>query len=718
MKRLNNKLGFTLAELLMAIAILTALMGIVFVSVNEYMKSLHLLELDGIAKEMFIASQNQLSKAKENGALKEYLSLDSNAEAVEGTSRRYIVYPYDGAEATPSWQKAYDMLLPFGAIDDTVRTGGSFIIDFDPNTATVVQVYYTDDFTIKEADFDELNKVTTKEGQKNFGAEKHVFGMCRGENVSDFGFVSIKKTPVLEVENANQLAAIVRNIPNAKADFAPETESAQLYMLLCVKGLDSDATKTFLLEDTTNELVNANRTDITLPDNRSLILDDVTSKNKHFANLMGDDFIPGEDIEVFVTLRLNNGFSNVVESNHIITNSLFASVETESTAQLTAQISNYRHLENLDSTISGISYGTGEKQVNLTGAKQVEDLTGADKRWAGFIEHTISKTVVDKANGKTDNGEKNYYPVCNLPSTFEYNGNNRIIDGVVFDGSKATVAKSAGLFGTASNSLTVRDLELRNFDISVSGANHAGVLVGNSQSTLNVTNVVAYNVMEDDSALEIQSQSGSAGGLIGNASNATVEGSAAAVYVKGGTAGGLIGTVNSGNVTNSYSGGHTSNGNFLFQQTGTPRGRTNVIAGIGRTAGGLIGSADSVTVSSSYSASSVDNNGITDQLLIGNKKDSVTITDANRNYFAGWTMNTEREIVYPNLWMADLADNTVLTNRGITKYNYDPFWANDYYPFRTIAEMTGSSAAQSVWFLKNHVGDWALPGIRADIVND
>ena len=65
----KNYKGFTLAELLMAIAILTALMGISFVAVNQYTKGLKLNELNWTAKEIFLASQNQLSKANAEGSL-------------------------------------------------------------------------------------------------------------------------------------------------------------------------------------------------------------------------------------------------------------------------------------------------------------------------------------------------------------------------------------------------------------------------------------------------------------------------------------------------------------------------------------------------------------------------------------------------------------------------------------------------------------------------
>ena len=77
-------------------------------------------------------------------------------------------------------------------------------------------------------------------------------------------------------------------------------------------------------------------------------------------------------------------------------------------------------------------------------------------------------------------------------------------------------------------------------------------------------------------------------------------------------------------------------------------------------------------------------------------------------YAAGWTYK-DGKIVYPDLWMEDLEDNAVMQNQE-SKYNYDPFWDDDYYPYKAVGN-------DDVWFLKNHVGDWALPGPRVDVTN-
>ena len=51
----NNKKGFTLAELLIVVAIIVVLAGVGFISVTNYQKSMAILERDKVAKEIFIA---------------------------------------------------------------------------------------------------------------------------------------------------------------------------------------------------------------------------------------------------------------------------------------------------------------------------------------------------------------------------------------------------------------------------------------------------------------------------------------------------------------------------------------------------------------------------------------------------------------------------------------------------------------------------------------
>ena len=59
--------GMTMAEMLVTVAIIGILMGVGFIAVVNYQRSLAQLERDGVAKEIFIAAQNHLTMARGEG---------------------------------------------------------------------------------------------------------------------------------------------------------------------------------------------------------------------------------------------------------------------------------------------------------------------------------------------------------------------------------------------------------------------------------------------------------------------------------------------------------------------------------------------------------------------------------------------------------------------------------------------------------------------------
>ena len=93
MKYKKNK-GFTLAEMLIAVAIIGVLMAVSFIAVQNYQRSLHQLEYDGIAKEIFIAAQNHLTMADSQGLVGQRSK--SGETSAEGISCFYFcIFLYD-----------------------------------------------------------------------------------------------------------------------------------------------------------------------------------------------------------------------------------------------------------------------------------------------------------------------------------------------------------------------------------------------------------------------------------------------------------------------------------------------------------------------------------------------------------------------------------------------------------------------------------------------
>ena len=74
--RKRGKWGFTLAELLVVVAIITILVGVSFVAVLRYQSRLRRLEMDQTAKEIFLAAQNRLSLESSQGIMARLLEQD------------------------------------------------------------------------------------------------------------------------------------------------------------------------------------------------------------------------------------------------------------------------------------------------------------------------------------------------------------------------------------------------------------------------------------------------------------------------------------------------------------------------------------------------------------------------------------------------------------------------------------------------------------------
>jgi Tfp pilus assembly protein PilE len=148
-KRFNNR-GFTLAELLIVVAIMMVLFAVAFVAVQNHQRSMTRLEYDTIAKEIFIAAQNHLTAAESQGYLGEitnepnygYPSKFKDGDDDDGDEINKVYY-YVVNQGSVDRGVMLDLMLPFGAIDETIRAGGSYIIRYQPSSARVLDVFYS-----------------------------------------------------------------------------------------------------------------------------------------------------------------------------------------------------------------------------------------------------------------------------------------------------------------------------------------------------------------------------------------------------------------------------------------------------------------------------------------------------------------------------------------------------------------------------------------------
>ena len=765
MNKKRNNLGFTLAELLIVVAIITVLGGVSFIAVQNYQRDMALLERDAIAKEIFIAAQNHLTMADSQG----YMGVEMDKPEYETTIKRseetikVYVAAYGGTMTDP-----LDVMLPFGAIDETVRAGGRYAIRYQTNPARVLDVFYWTPGTSRfdgtasyDANMLALGAESARNNRKN---NKPIIGWYGGEGVEAGGEYRIV-APKLEVVNAETLYV---KITDTNSDYTDtETAKALARMKLIIKGVTSNAMLSVSLNSSD---INARLEYDNVNKVYTYVLDDITKADMHFADLASETdspFLPGEDIVVQAVAYSNERLSNIAYSAEYTTNSLFGDLEeVKTTAEggtetvtHTAMIGNMRHLENLDPSVSNLDNLKGEDStqpknvLKIAAARQLVDLAAPadpddtdakDLSWAGFKTATGGTKVFEY---KDTAGAESFHPVT--PGyALDYQGQGHSVEGI-----SVNVTGDAGLFGALSEDSSVSDLAL--IDFNIVGKN-AGALAG-SMTGADVTNVVAYNTAAYNTAAGLTATvagTGDVGGLIGTMSGGSVEKSAAALVVRstGGNAGGLIGSASdSATVTASYAGGHTNKGAY-YNDNKTPI--YNVTAA--ESAGGLIGSAGDTAINYSYSTCSAI--GATAGGLAGTAAGNIekcyaaglvsaSTEDGKQGAFAGTYSGTATgclyyEIVNEALKAVDddaAREGITALDADVTSYNafvgkpadwqtaaaydkaaLDKLFGTDKYSLQTVSQLGATLKASdddtTDYFVSVHHGDWPAP--ETLIIND
>ena len=405
--------GFTMLETLVVVAIIVVLGGLAVMSLFNTQKSLYSLEMDGIAKEIYVAAQNHLSTAKAQGVL----GITTQGEQEEGSEDIYYYVVSEGSVLAPSagaGSPAFSVastdlaqMLPFGSIDETVRLGGSYVIRYQKNTETarVLDVFYADPHGQFPAEFagsvTSKGLVNTYSGADNDarlsypynGRNDGIIGWWGGEN----GVASLAsgelQAPFIEVENAERLRIKVTDT-NLGSDLSPNLK-------LRIEGVTSGAVAVITLRD------GAARTWLSPNyDNVSgialLDLDDVTNVPGHRcpgatsghltglpdsifqANGNGQKvkFTPGEDLRIQAIADTTSALASEAKSAMVITNSLFDSITQVSPSEGAAPthqavvISSVRHLENLGYAISGynaetLTQGMKVAEINAQSSEEI-----------------------------------------------------------------------------------------------------------------------------------------------------------------------------------------------------------------------------------------------------------------------------------------------------------------------------------------------------------
>lgn len=761
-KRLDRK-GFTLAEVLVTVAIILILAGVTFGSVAQYQKNLRLMEMDGTAKEIFIAAQNHLSVAQASGDLDRLAEdakksatgttaspigtkLDSNSVSAyagnaDGEYYSVIHNVTNGSEScTPSGSDTIlGMMLPFGALDETVATGGNYAIVYELKSASVVAVLYSGagnasfgNAAVINFGADDVSKIkdicNDKSARKNYvkNGVTAIVGCYTGTAGSAAIPTETLEAPKLEVKNENKLHVIVREAKN--------TDN----ITLVITGEQSGTTARGLLNR------NSGADDGYKNGTFDVTLDDITGDGKYrFSQLIKEgrftpdvaesDFIPGENIIISAIASSTTALATPKESAKYTVSSLFDDVNetTNSTGDTKVYIKNLRHLENLGANVSDFTAALGKDTTS--GHYNVVNITAVQK-------NDITMFSFNGLRGETYNniyGSGTFtstYIAANVDYPLSYDGGyHEIYDLMIAGYHKDNVEANAGIFGTVTNALSVKNLVLRNDKIPYeSSSANAGMLLGKTNADLTVDGVLAYYHEDEynskhDSAVEVQA-SQVAGGLIGlvDGGKLSVKNSAAAVYVKGGSAaGGFIGSVSDveegSTIVQSYAGGHTRDGAYDTEVEESAlkiqsAGRYNVQAS--GYAGGFIGvTTNNVTMNAVYSTASAYSTDVNKSASFSGNTE--TNFGTAKNYYAIGPHNgtdasaddtAKAEIKTGQVRrQATPYDRKLLVKDTETEHKT---MDKTSYPLCTVRNLCEGDASVKdtdlPWFIKEHVGDWLV----------
>ena len=533
MKKRRRISGFTMAELLIVVAIIGVLSGVSFVAVQTHQRSMTVMDHNAIAKELYVAAQNHLTMAETQGYMD---ATDFGTEDSSVSGVYYYLVGNGGSNYSVDGNTVLDQMLPFGSIDETVRGGGNYLIRYRVNPARVLDVYYwqPDGKYGGTLNYDDIKSATSGAFGKIEAIGRVVVGWYGsnsdgggGQVLSDDEIASEPEvqflSPRIEVENAERLKITVSYPSDGD-------HSDHMEMKLIVTGIDADGAVTGMIsiplikddapvsrDDGSNYSARVSNND---DDAFTIILDDITAPSLHFADLPETESIekkgsilPGQNIIVRAVVYDNTIFANPAYSNEWITNSLFADMAIDKTddTQTNAIITNIRHLENLDEDVSGM-----DNADNKWFDKAIQTV---DLSWSGSAGTAFTTKIKDariyNSDGDAVTEAGCFLPVSPQGYSLVYESNLQAaagdtpsryhsITGVVVNGGEA------GLFGAPTMPLTVSNLELIDFRVTATGNGNAGALAANLPAGSSITNVLAHN-SDAGTAATVASADGSAG---------------------------------------------------------------------------------------------------------------------------------------------------------------------------------------------------------------
>lgn len=505
----QNNSGFTLSEVLIAVAILIVLMGLAMIPITRHQRDLRQTELDAKAEIVYHAAQNKLSELLANGRISDCYAEDLqplNNTPLDAAERKTSLYYVTSAAKTGEGSAAA-AILPKDQVDRQLWDN-HWVIELDPASGSVYAVFYSE--KPLTYDFDSFNPLRFRDGRLSAGATVGYYG---GDSVQSE--ITGKLTPHMEIINKEQLLLRV----------TCDTPMEPLHFYVTVSdGVHS----TSRIELTGSEV----KTDY-LTYTATMVLDSLTDGMRfgQQARFKNKNLTPGADLTITVEVTCENRLVDSA-SGTLTANSLFAEVRGGDTAVVTYA----RHLQNLDTA----------------------------SRLPGSITRAVQEQDIQFVNENADDGwdrlygSRTFTPITNSRLTYcesKVTVNGQVYHPVIY-GLTVNTTGDGGLFAAFSG--TLKNLRLCGADITASG--NAGGLAGRLSGKTEILDCQVYlsptrDKLSTKTEQDIWLRGSTAGGLAGRCDGTlTIRRSFAATVIQGVRyAGGLVGNTDSAALTVDHS---------------------------------------------------------------------------------------------------------------------------------------------------------------------
>ena len=593
-RKRDNK-GYTLAEVLLTVAILMVLMAIAVPAIFTIRKNLRQKALDNKAEIIYTAVQNNLTKLRSNGNSAKFAA--ERATLVEQTpmdadGEKTLYYVTAAQKDVAS--NAASVIVTADTVDADLYSH-YWVVEYDPASASVYAVFYSE--SRDDYDPSAYNPLRYKKNRLKNGAQVGYYG---GDSVD--GSNTSALVPKITVKNEEKLQVIInsKRPDDNPLSFDVKLTDTEGHTLTLKYGTDASGKTLVHKQDDMHQAdasqLDANNEAGTIRGNNytlTLTLDalqpagsdpNATSRfnqlygkgttNSWLQTMQTHQLTAGTKLNIEVTVHSDSSMIDGLSAT-AATNSLFGNDSTSEQAEIFYG----RHLQNLDEksgVTATITKAVQKSDIHFEKIDDLEDGQTDTASWYSCYKDLAfcpinNGQLISYATQTEDAQAQSALLISHLTTEasekaglFAQTPNNMTITGLRMEsanikGQKAATGDSyAGAFvGYAGGAITLENCQYylgadnlegkTEADLWMSGASIQGGLIGAAAGKAKITNCLAATVMGDtDTEL--------AGGLIGRSQKGvTIEHSYADSYINGQVTGGLIGQNSAGPLEIRYS---------------------------------------------------------------------------------------------------------------------------------------------------------------------